>query len=168
MRKRSKDFQPSRQLTRSPSIIQAELNFLLFYRQNDKRVIEYIFWGRVEQSRITWVAKGKCCRWSWLKLLPPTIVPTQPTLLSALLDRPGLQLLYSLIRPRGWPGRRGGLWGRLHEHPPRSQPSSHCLAPSNHTASLAQLLFMLCCPCVSTSTVSKYYFRLDRRSASPI
>ena len=61
----------------------------------------------------------------------------QPTPLSALLVRPGLQLLYCLIRPRGWGGRRGGLWGRLHEHPPRS--TSHTLANTNQPESLATI-----------------------------
>ena len=51
-----------------------------------------------------------------LKLLPRAIV--QPTLLSALLDRPGLQLLYCLIRAGrlGWEKR--GFMGPFTRAPP--------------------------------------------------
>ena len=58
-----------------------------------------------------------------LKLLPRAIV--QPTPLSALLDRPGLQLLYCLIRA----GRLGvgeeGVYGAVYTSTPHAQPSTH-------------------------------------------
>ena len=63
--------------------------------------------------------------------------PAQPTPLSALLDRPGLQLLYCLIRAGRLRWEKGGLWGRLHEHPPRS--TSHTLANITQPESLATI-----------------------------
>ena len=67
--------------------------------------------------------------------------PAQPTPLSALLDRPGLQLLYCLIRAGRLRWEKGGLWGRLHEHPPRST-ITHWLEPPNQRACPLLKLFL--------------------------
>ena len=76
-----------------------------------------------------------------LKLLPRAIV--QPTPLSALLDRPGLQLLYCLIRAGrlGWEKR--GFMGPFTRAPPRS--TIHTRTRNNQPESLETIESILSC-----------------------